>query len=254
MKVALTIGGADPTSGAGIQMDLKVFQALGVYGISVITALTAQNTNIVRKIYPLSPELINIQFNTLLRDINPYGAKTGMIYTKEAVECIIRNLKKYKVRNLVIDPVINSSTGTRLIKKEALIKLKEQLIPMSKAVTANIPEAEILSGIKIDSEDSLVEAAKIIHGMGTEIVIIKGGHLKQKASDFLYDGKTLLIAEGEKFPGNYHGTGCAFSSAFVAFLCLGYEAKEALNASKNFVKNAIRNALKLGKGMYLLKI
>ncbi len=254
MKVALTIGGSDPTSGAGIQMDLKVFQALGVYGISVITALTAQNTNIVKKIYPLHPELINIQFNTLLKDINPYGAKTGMIYSKEAVECIVKNLKKYKVKNLVIDPVINSSTGTKLIKKDALVKLKEELIPMSKAVTPNILEAEILSGITIDSEDSLIEAAKIIHQMGTEAVIIKGGHLKQNSSDFLYDGKNIYIAEGTRFSGNYHGTGCAFSSAFVAFLCLGYESKEALNASKNFVKNAIRNALKLGKGMYLLKI
>lgn len=254
MKVALTIGGSDPTSGAGVQMDLKVFQALSVYGVSIITAITAQNTNIVKKIYTLHPELINIQFNTLLKDINPYGAKTGMIYSKEAVECIVKNLKKYKVKNLVIDPVINSSTGTKLIKKDALVKLKEELIPMSKAVTANIPEAEILSGINIDSKDSLIESAKIIHEMGTNIVIIKGGHLAGKASDFLYDGKTLHIAEGEKFSGHYHGTGCAFSSAFVAFLCLGYEPKEAFFASKNFVKNAIRNALKLGKGMYLLKI
>lgn len=254
MKVALTIGGSDPTSGAGVQMDLKVFNALGVYGMSVITALTAQNTNIVKKIYPLTPDLINIQFNTLLKDIKPYGAKTGMIYSKEAVECIIKNVKKFHIKNLVIDPVINSSTGTRLIKKEALILLKKKLIPLSKALTANIPEAEILSGIKIDSENKIIEAAKIIHEMGTALVIIKGGHLKNKASDFLYDGKTIYFAEGEKFEGNYHGTGCAFSSAFVAFLCLNYEPKEALVASKNFVKNAMRNALKLGKGMYLLKI
>lgn len=254
MKVALTIGGSDPTGGAGIQMDLKVFQALGVYGISVTTALTAQNTTVVKKIYPLHPQLIDIQFNTLLRDISPYGVKTGMIYSQEAVECIIKNLKKYKVKNLIIDPVIKSSTGTSLIRKAALVKLKEELIPMSKAVIPNIPEAEILSGITIDSEDSLIEAAKIIHQMGTEAVIIKGGHLKQNASDFLYDGKSIYITEGMRFSGNYHGTGCAFSSAFVAFLCLGYESKEALNASKNFVKNAIRNALKLGKGMYLLKI
>lgn len=254
MKVALTIGGSDPTGGAGIQMDLKVFQALGVYGIGVITALTAQNTTAVKKIYPLNPEMIDIQFRVLLKDIKPYGAKTGMIYSEEAVESIIQNVKKYKIKNFVIDPVITSSTGKSLIKKSALLKLKKELIPLSKAVTANIPEAEALSGLKINSQESIVEASKIIQKLGTEIVIIKGGHFEHKASDYLYDGKNLYLAEGEKFPGHYHGTGCAFSSAFVAFLCLGYEPREALYASKNFVKNAIRNALKLGKGMYLLKI
>lgn len=254
MKVALTIGGSDPTSGAGIQMDLKVFQSLGVYGISVITALTAQNTNIVKKILPLSEELIDIQFSILLRDINPYGAKTGMIYSKEAVECIVRNVKKYKIKNLVVDPVIKSSTGRKLIQKDALLKLKEELIPLSKVVTANIPEAEILADSKITSKESMAESAKIIYKMGTEIVIIKGGHSEEKATDFLFDGKNIYFVEGEKYPGNYHGTGCAFSSAFVAFLCLGYEPKDALKASKNFVKNSIRNALKLGKGMHLLKI
>jgi hydroxymethylpyrimidine/phosphomethylpyrimidine kinase len=254
LKVALTIGGSDPTGGAGIQMDLKVFQALGVYGICVITALTAQNSSSFEKIYSLSSEMIDKQFKTLLRDIKPYGAKTGMIYSEEAVECIIRNIKKYKIKNLVIDPVIISSTGKRLIRKNALIKIKEELIPLSKAISANIPEAEVLSGIKISSQENILEAAKIIKKIGTEFVIIKGGHLEHKASDFLYDGKNLYVAEGEKFSGDYHGTGCAFSSAFLAFLCLGYEPNEALYVSKNFVKNAIRNSLKLGKGMYLLKI
>lgn len=254
MKVALTIGGSDPTSGAGIQMDLKVFQALGVYGVSIITSLTAQNTTVVRKIYPLSAEQIEIQFRTLLSDITPYGAKTGMIYTEEAVECIRRNIEKFKIRNFVIDPVIKSSTGTILMKKRALIRLREELIPLSTAITANIPEAEILSGVKIDSIDSMIESAKLIHNLGTRIVIIKGGHLDNKATDIMYDGNNIHFAEGEKLPGHFHGTGCAFSSAFVAFLCLGYEPKEATNAAKNFVKNAIRNALKLGKGMLLLKI
>lgn len=254
MKVALTIGGSDPTSGAGIQMDLKVFQALGVYGVSIITSLTAQNTNLVKKIYPLSAEQIEIQFKTLLSDITPYGAKSGMIYTEEAVECIRRNIEKFKIKNFVIDPVIKSSTGTILLKKKALKKLKEELIPLSLAITANIPEAEIISGVKITSIDGMIESAKLIHKMGTRVVIIKGGHLDNKATDLMYDGNEVHIAEGEKLPGQFHGTGCAFSSAFVAFICLGYVPKEAMNAAKNFVKNAIRNALKLGKGMLLLKI
>ncbi len=254
MKVALTIGGSDPTGGAGIQMDLKVFQALGVYGTAVITALTAQNTKVFKKIHSVSAEMIDYQFRVLLNDIKPYSAKTGMIYSEEALECIVKNIKKYKINNLIIDPVINSSTGRRLIQKKALKKLKEQLIPLSKAITANIPEAEILANMKINTRETILEAAKRIKEMGTEMVIIKGGHGQQKASDFLYDGKNLFVAEGEKFMGQYHGTGCAFSSAFVAFLCLGYEPEKALHASKNFVKNAIRNALKIGKGMYLLKI
>lgn len=254
MKVALTIGGSDPTGGAGIQMDTKVFQALGVYGVSIITSITAQNTTEVKKIYPLSAEQIDAQFKTLLKDIKPYGAKTGMIYNKEAMECIIKNVKKYKISNLVIDPVIKSSTGTMLIKKDALKMLKEELIPLSKVVTANIPEAEILSSVKIESEDSILEAAKMIKQMGVKTVVIKGGHLTKNSPDFLYDGKELYVAAGERFEGTYHGTGCAFSSAFVSFLCIGYETKEALYAAKNFVKNAIRNALHLGQGMYLLKI
>ncbi len=254
MKVALTIGGSDPTAGAGIQMDTKVFQALGVYGVSIITAITAQNTTEVKRIYPLSAEQIDIQFKTLLKDIKPYGAKTGIIYNKDAMECIIKNIKKYKISNLIIDPVIKSSTATMLIKKDAIKILIQDLIPLSKVVTANIPEAEILTGVKIESKDSIIEAARIIKDMGAEAVVIKGGHLSENSPDFLYDGKSLYVAEGKKFEGTYHGTGCAFSSAFLSFLCLGYEPKEALFAAKNFVKNAIRNALHLGKGMYLLKI
>ncbi|WP_297213579.1 MULTISPECIES: bifunctional hydroxymethylpyrimidine kinase/phosphomethylpyrimidine kinase [Thermodesulfovibrio] len=254
MKVALTIGGSDPTGGAGVQMDIKVFQALGVYGVSVVTAITAQNTTAVENIHPLSPQLIDSQFKALLNDINPYGAKIGMIYTSEALDCIIENCKKYGIKRLIIDPIIKSSTGTELIRKDTLKKLKEEAIPMAEVITANIPEAEILSGIQINSKESIIEAAKTIHKMGVQTVIIKGGHLEDKASDFLYDGKEIHIEEDEKFSGIYHGTGCAFSSAFLSFLCLGYSSKDALKASKNFVKNAIRNAMKLGKGMYLLKI
>lgn len=254
MRIVLTIGGSDPTGGAGIQMDLKVFQVLGVYGISIITAVTAQNTKGVRKIFSLSEDLIDVQFNTLLKDMKPFGLKTGMIYTKKAIETIVRNIKKHRIENIVVDPVIKSSTGKILMKKEALISLKEYLIPLSKAITANILEAEVLSGIKIESIDNILEAAKIIHKMGAEFVIIKGGHLTDRATDYLYDGKDLYFEDGEKFKGQYHGTGCAFSSAFLSFLCLGYEPREALRASKNFVKNAIRNAQKFGYGMYLLKI
>lgn len=254
MKVALTIGGSDPTSGAGVQMDLKVFHSLGLYGVSVITAITAQNTKKVQAIYPLSGEQIDIQFRTLLSDIKPFGAKTGMVYSSEAIDLIVKNIKKFKIKNLVVDPVLSSTTGSKLIMRDSIKKLKEELIPLSKAVTANVPEAEKLTGVRISSTEEAYEASKKLLNMGTKIAIIKGGHFNQKVPDFIYDGKNFFQIEGERFEGEFHGTGCAFSSAFLSFLCLGYEPKEALAAAKAFVKNAIRNSMKLGKGMSLLKI
>lgn len=254
MKVALTIGGSDPTSGAGVQMDLKVFHSLGLYGVSVITAITAQNTKKVQAIYPLSGEQIDIQFRTLLSDIKPFGAKTGMVYSTEAIDLIVKNIKKFKIKNLVVDPVLSSTTGSKLIMRDSIKKLKEELIPLSKAVTANVPEAEKLTGVRISSTEEAYEASKKLLNMGTKIAIIKGGHFNEKVPDFIYDGKNFFQIEGERFEGEFHGTGCAFSSAFLSFLCLGYEPKEALAAAKAFVKNAIRNSMKLGKGMSLLKI
>lgn len=254
MKVALTIGGSDPTSGAGVQMDLKVFHSLGLYGVSVITAITAQNTKKVQAIYPLSGEQIDIQFRTLLSDIKPFGAKTGMVYSTEAIDLIVKNIKKFKIKNLVVDPVLSSTTGSKLIMRDSIKKLKEELIPLSKAVTANVPEAEKLTGVRISSTEEAYEASKKLLNMGTKIAIIKGGHFNQKVPDFIYDGKNFFQIEGERFEGEFHGTGCAFSSAFLSFLCLGYEPKDALAAAKAFVKNAIRNSMKLGKGMSLLKI
>lgn len=254
MKVALTIGSSDPTSGAGIQMDLKVFHSLEIYGLSIITAVTAQSTKQFLSVFPLPEEIIISQFETLLRDIKPDGAKTGMLYSKEAVKCVVENIKKFNIKNLVVDPVITSTLGAELIKPDALEILKKELIPLSIAVTANIPEAEKLTEVKIETIEDVHEALKKLYQMGTNIAIIKGGHFKEKAVDILYDGKDFYKIEDEKIPGEFHGTGCAFSSAFLSFLFLGYEPKEALIASKNFVKNAIRNALKLGHGMGLLKI
>lgn len=254
MKVVLTIGGSDPTSGAGVQMDLKVFHSLGLYGVSVITAITAQNTRKVQAIYPLTAEQIDAQFRTLLNDINPYGAKIGMVYSAEAIDSIAKNIKKFKIKNLVVDPVLSSTTGRKLIMRDSINTLKEKLIPLSTALTANVPEAEKLTGLKINSVEEVYEALRVLLSMGTKFAIIKGGHFSDRVPDFLYDGKNFFQIEGEKFPGEFHGTGCAFSSAFLSFLCLGYEPREALEATKAFVKNALRNSMKLGKGISLLKI
>lgn len=254
MKIALTIGGSDPTSGAGIQMDLKVFHSLGIYGISVVTAITAQSTVEFSSVFPLKKEAINSQFETLLRDLKPQGAKTGMIYSKEAMECIIENIKKFNIKNIVVDPVINSTLGTKLMENDALEILKEKLLPLSTAVTANIPEAELLTKVKIKRIEDVYEASKILYQTGTKFTIIKGGHLEDRAIDMLYDGKEFYKIEGERIPGEFHGTGCAFSSAFVSFLCKGYNPVEAFRASKEFVKKAIKNSLKLGQGINLLII
>lgn len=252
MKVALSIGGSDPTSGAGVQMDLRVFQSLGVYGLTIITAVTAQSTKEFSSVFALPEEIISRQFETLLKDIKPHAAKTGMLYSKEATECVIRYIKKFSLKNIVVDPVITATLGTKLIKDSALKILKEELIPLSFAVTANIPEAEALTQVKIKNTDDIYEAAEKIHQMGTEIAIVKGGHLKEKAVDLFYDGKTFYKIQTDKIPGQFHGTGCAFSSAFVSFLCHGYKPKEAFKASKNFIEKAIKNSVKLGNGINLL--
>ncbi|MEN2994094.1 MAG: bifunctional hydroxymethylpyrimidine kinase/phosphomethylpyrimidine kinase [Thermodesulfovibrio sp.] len=254
MKLALTIGASDPTAGAGIQMDLKVFHALEVYGLTIITAVTCQSTTEFSSVFPLTEQAINNQFETLLKDLKPYAAKTGMIYSKEALQCIIENIKKFSIKNLVIDPVVTSTLGAKLIEDDAFEVLKEELIPLSIAVTANIPEAELLTGLKIRDLEQMYEASKRVYQMGTRVAIIKGGHFDKKAVDVFYDGKVFHKLEGEKIPGEFHGTGCAFSSAFVSFLCKNYNLFEAFKASKDFVKKAIENSLKLGHGMNLLII
>jgi len=254
MKVALTIGASDPTSGAGIQMDLKVFHALNVYGLTVITAVTAQSTQEFSSVYPLSGETIMKQFEILIKDIKPHAAKTGMLYSKEAVQCVIDSVKKFNLQNLVIDPVINATLGAKLIEDDALKLLKEELVPLSMAITANIPEAEFLTSTKIEKIDDFYKVAQKIYQMGTKTVIIKGGHFDNTVPDMLYDGKNFYKAEGEKISGQFHGTGCAFSSAFVSFICHGYKPVEALKASKNFVKRSIEKSLKIGHGIKLLII
>ncbi|MCS7215141.1 MAG: bifunctional hydroxymethylpyrimidine kinase/phosphomethylpyrimidine kinase [Thermodesulfovibrio sp.] len=252
MRVALTIGASDPSSGAGIQMDLKVFQYLGIYGLTVLTAITSQSTVEFSNVFPLSEEVINSQFEVLLTDIKTNGAKIGMLYNKETINSVIKNIKKFNIKNLVVDPVITSTLGTKLIEEDALEFLKNELIPLSTAVTANILEAERLTGIKIEKIEDMYEASERLYKLGTSFAIIKGGHLDNKAVDILYDGKNFHKIDGKKISGEFHGTGCAFSSAFVSFLCKEYTAFEAFRASKALVRKAIENSIKLGHGIKLL--
>src|SRR4030042_282461 len=212
MKTALTIAGSDPTGGAGLQADLKVFRAFEVHGLSVVSALTAQNTESVDSIYPVDRDFLEKQLRILLSDIRPDATKTGMLYSRWAVEIVAEMLKEYPLNNLVIDPVTVSSSGMSLVDDGTLDAIREKLFSFSKVITPNIYETSVLTGIMIDDKNNMENAARALKDMGTEAVVITGGHLEEIALDLYYDGEFHSI-EGEKIKGEYHGTGCAFSAA-----------------------------------------
>ncbi|MEK6691926.1 MAG: bifunctional hydroxymethylpyrimidine kinase/phosphomethylpyrimidine kinase [Nitrospirota bacterium] len=252
MQKVLTIAGSDPSGGAGIQADLKVFSSFGVYGMAVISALTAQNTEGIYDIMDVPPEFVDNQLISVLRDMNIDAVKTGMLYSPEIIEIIRRVFNDYKIKNLVVDPVIKSSTGTLLIKEGAIEKIKKTLFPLATIVTPNIYEASVLSGISIKDINEMKQAAKILKDLGAETVIITGGHLEDEAIDILYDGKEFFEMKGEKIKGTYHGSGCVYSAAITAYLALGYSIKDSALRAKDFVTKAIKNSYSLGKGLRVL--
>lgn len=254
MQKALTIAGSDPSGGAGIQADLKVFSDFEVYGMAVITSLTAQNTEGIHGIMEIPPEFIEKQLVAVFSDIKVDAVKTGMLYSPECVEVVTKIFKEYKVKNLVIDPLIRSSSGTLLIKKGAAERLKSLFSPLSTVITPNIDEASELSGIPIKGISDMKEAARILWDLGPTAVIIKGGHFKEKAIDIFYDGREFLELNGERIEGNFHGTGCAFSAAITASLAKGYPLIDSAMKAKSFVANAIRDSYSLGKGMKILRL
>ena len=254
MKSALTIAGSDPTGGAGLQADLKVFRAFGVHGFSVTTALTAQNTEGVSAIIPVDKGFFIGQLEVLLRDIRPDALKTGMLFSAWNVDVIADRIEEYSLKNLVVDPVTVSSTGVPLVEQETLEAIRELLFPLAKVITPNIYEASVLTGINIKDVEDMEEAAGSLKEMGPEVVIITGGHLEELALDLYYDGSDFHRMESVKSQGEYHGTGCAFSSAITASLALGHTALESARNAKEFINNAIRKAYHLGKGMGLLNL
>lgn len=251
VKIALTIAGSDPTGGAGLQADLKVFKALGVHGLSVVSALTAQNTEGVNSVLPIEKNFLEKQLHILLPDIRPDATKTGMLYSRGTVEVVAKILKEYSLSNLVIDPVTVSSSGKSLAEDKTLDALREHLFPYSKIITPNIYEASVLTGINIEDESDMREAARVLKDMGPEVVVITGGHLEKIVLDIYYDGEFHPLGF-EKIAGEYHGTGCAFSSAVTAFLALGHTPFESVRKAKEFINNAIKKAYYPGKGMGLL--
>jgi hydroxymethylpyrimidine/phosphomethylpyrimidine kinase len=259
MKTALSIGGSDPTSGAGIQADLKVFHSLGVYGLTVITAITSQNTTGVKDISPLSQEVVKSQLYTLKEDIKIEAVKTGMLYSVDIVDVVCDFIKDADISKVVVDPVYVSSSGLVLTDKGALERAVKRLLPLTKVVTPNIKEASLISGIKIESLDTLYEAAKKIKSFGVDVVIITGGHFYEKGSsdttvDFYYDGNLFQKIESQRYRGEYHGTGCVFSSAIAAYLCYYDSVLEATKKAKDFMDKTIQKAFSPGKGMGILGV
>ena len=253
MKTALTIAGSDPTGGAGLQLDLKVFKSFGVHGLSVVAALTAQDTQGVDSIFPVDRDTLEKQLRVLLSDIKPDALKIGMLFSGWAVEVIADMLEKSALRNLVIDPVTVSSSGTSLVDEGTLDSIREDLFPLSRMITPNIYEASVLTGVMIEDRGGMEKAAQILKEMGPEVVLITGGHLDEIAVDLYYDGEFHSV-EGHKIKGEYHGTGCAFSAAVTACLALGNSPLESARKAKEFIHNAIMKAYHPGKGMGLLHV
>jgi len=254
MKIALTIGGSDPTGGAGIQADLKTFQSFGVYGLSIPAALTAQNTKGVLKIHKVPHGFFSEQCDALLKDISPDALKTGMLGDIEIVKVAAKKIKLYSLKNLVIDPVTVSSTGVPLIESDALEYMNNHLFPLAKVITPNIYEASIFTGINIEDEEDMKKAAVKLKESGAENIIITGGHLEEKTIDLLLNNSEFLMLQRERLKGEYHGTGCIFSSAISACLALGYDIREAFIKANEFVWDAVKSAIAIGKGMKILNI
>ena len=249
MKTALTIAGSDSSGGAGVQSDIKTMSANGVYAMSAITALTAQNTTGVRSIFSVTADFLRQQLDAVFEDIFPDAVKIGMVADAELIEVIAERLEHYNAKNIVLDPVMVSTSGSRLMSENAVCTLRERLFPVADIVTPNIPEAEVLSGMKINSADDMEKSAEIIsHGFGCT-VLLKGGHSVNDASDLLYhDGKfRWLISEKINNP-NTHGTGCTLSSAIAANLAKGYDLESSVQRAKDYISGALAAMLELGQG------
>ncbi|MCC2671708.1 MAG: phosphomethylpyrimidine kinase [Armatimonadetes bacterium] len=251
-KVALTIAGSDTSGGAGIQMDLKVFQSLGVHGASVETALTAQNTTGVHRVHRIPPVFVAAQIDAVAADLPIAAAKTGMLHRREIVEVVAERIERRRIPNLVVDPVILAKDGTPLLSGRGIASLKRRLLPQTRCVTPNVPEAEALSGVQITDEASLREAALRILELGVAAVLIKGGHLPGEPVDRLFCDDEVFEFPGLRIEGPpVHGTGCLFSAALAARLALGDPLPAACDAAKGLVTTGIRRAVRLGKGSLL---
>lgn len=249
--VALTIAGSDSGGGAGIQSDIKAMQANGVFAASVITAVTAQNTQAVTAAFELPLELIEAQIDAVWEDLPVAATKTGMLSSATIIELVARKVRQWRMQPLVVDPVMISKSGYPLLKSDAIATLREQLLPLATLVTPNAHEAAHLTGLPIETVEDLYEAARRIKAMGPQAVLVKGGHLSREAEavDVLYDGKHFEEFRAPRIDTPHtHGTGCTYASAIAANLARGFSLSESVRRAKRYVTEAIRYALPIGHG------
>lgn len=249
MKTSMTIAGSDSSGGAGIQADIKTMTANGVYAMSAITALTAQNTTGVTSIMEVTPHFLEEQIVANVTDIFPDSVKTGMVASSSLIKVIANSIKKFNLNNIVVDPVMVATSGAKLISDDAIISLKKELLPLATIITPNIPEAEVLSEIKIHNSSDMEKAAKIIFEKFGCSVLLKGGHNLNDANDFLFSTTDEVWFSGKRIDNpNTHGTGCTLSSAIASNLAKGFSIKESVQNAKTYISDALSAMLDLGKG------
>lgn len=251
---ALTIAGSDSGGGAGIQADLKTFSAFRVFGMSVITAVTAQNSLGVQGVENLPPAFVAQQLRSVLEDFGADAAKCGMLSTAPIIEAVATEFASRRVEKLVVDPVMVAKSGDRLLQPEARAALADRILPLALLVTPNLPEAEVLAGMRVAEPEDMEEAARRIHTMGPRYVLVKGGHLKGDATDLLWNGREFTRFSTPRVDSpNTHGTGCTFSAAIAAGLARGQALGDAIRAAKAYVTLAIREGFKAGRGVGQLR-
>lgn len=249
MRTALTIAGSDSSGGAGIQADIKTMTANGVFAMSAVTALTAQNTTGVKDIMEVSPAFLKEQLDCVFTDIRPDAVKIGMVSSSELIRAIADKLKEYRAENIVVDPVMVATSGARLISEDAVETLKECLLPEADILTPNIPEAEVLSGMRICTEEDMICAVQKISETYHLAVLVKGGHQLNDANDLLCQGGVCRWFYGKRIDNpNTHGTGCTLSSAIASNLAKGFSMEESVERAKTYISGALGAMLDLGKG------
>jgi len=249
VPTALTIAGSDSGGGAGIQADLKTFSALGVFGTSALTAITAQNTRAVTAVFELPAAIVAAQIDAVVVDIGADAVKTGMIASSELIRVVAAKLREHGLRTLVVDPVMVAKSGDRLLREEAVEALRRELIPLATVVTPNLPEAEVLVGRPVETLDDMRAAAADIVGLGARSVVVKGGHLASDPIDLFYDGERAFELPARRVETtSTHGTGCTLASAIAALLARGENLEAAVRGAKDYVTNTIERAYPLGHG------
>jgi hydroxymethylpyrimidine kinase/phosphomethylpyrimidine kinase len=245
--IAMTIAGSDSGGGAGIQADIKTFQALGVHGTCAITALTSQNTTGVQSVYDVPPAVIASQIDSIMADFPVRYAKTGMLSRSETVRLVAEKVRQYGLR-VIVDPVMAAEAGGRLLNPDAVEALAKVLLPLAEATTPNVYEASVLSGVEVKDMESAKEACRKIHGLGVRYVVLTGGHFG--GTDILYDGNKFTIFEGPLVKGGTHGTGCTYAAALTAYLARCEAIEDACDRAKRFVKEAVLSSMDVGHGVH----